>query len=137
MNRKILLFATLFLIFSVTPCFAAKNVPFRGNIETIGENYLTVDGKRVDFDEKTKFLRKFGGKSEITEFSVGDGVQVVGTSSAKLIRNFSIQKRKGVFMGTIKSLKTETAELILTTLKRGDQNVAPDKNTKYVDRKMG
>ncbi len=121
-----------------------KIAVFKGNIEAIGNNYLAVGGKKVNFDSKTKLFRKFGGKSEISEFSVGDGVQVVGlwTSDAKvevnarLIRNFSIQKRYGVFIGTVKSLKPETAELVLTTLRRGDQEVAPDKNTKYVDRAM-
>ena len=119
-----------------------KITVFKGNVEAIGSNYLTVGGKRVNFDSKTKFFRKFGGKAEVLEFSIGDGVQVVGlwTSEAKaevnarLIRNFSIQKRYGVFIGTIKSLKPETGELVLTTLRRGNQEVMPDKNTKYVDR---
>lgn len=145
MNRKILLIIPVFFIFAVTPVFAlverAKPVmvkidKFRGNVEAIGTDYLTVDGKKVEFDDKTRFLRKFGGKSDISEFSVGDGVQVVGTASAKLIRNFSVQKQHAVFIGTIKSLKPETAELVLATQKRGDQNVAPDKNTKYVNIKM-
>ena len=55
------------------------------------------------------------------------------TSEAKLVK---IQKHRRVFIGIIKSLRPETAELVLTTQKRGDQSVAPDKNTKYVNIKM-
>lgn len=138
MNRKFIIcvIAITFITFINANPVVAKVEKLRGNVESIATDYLTVDGKRVEFDKKTKFFRKFGGKSDRSEISVGDDVQVVGTASAKLIRNFSVQKRHAVFIGTIKSLNPKTATLVLTTSHRGDQNVMPTKDTKYVTRKM-
>lgn len=123
---------------------AAKYAQLKGNIEAIDATYFTVDGKKVNFDAKTKLLRKFGGKSGTGEFFVGDEVQVIGTwttdikneINAVIIRDLSNQKHRVVFIGTVKSLKPETAEIVLTTARHGSQNVAPDKNTKYVQRDM-
>ncbi len=83
----------------------------------------------VKVTEKTNLLRKFGGKSSLAEFSVGDILSVRGkwTNEAKtilearVIRNLSIQKRKGTFWGTIKSKADNT--FVLASANRGDQTV--------------
>ena len=55
----------------------------------------------MNITEKTQLRRHFGGKSSLSESSVGDEVNVIGrytdetksTIEAALIRNKSIQKR--------------------------------------------
>ena len=78
-----------------------------GKITEIGGNYIRVsdneDGKtyQVNITEKTQLRRHFGGKSSLSEFSLGDEVNVIGRYTDKtksiieavLIRNKSIQKR--------------------------------------------
>ncbi|MEK7565782.1 MAG: DUF5666 domain-containing protein, partial [Patescibacteria group bacterium] len=97
----------------------------------VSASSIVVDGKTVNISPNTKLLRKFGAKSTLTEFSVGDNVMVVGSSaSASLVRNFSIQKRHGVFFGEIISLEP----LIIKTLHRGNQTITLSSSTKYVNR---
>lgn len=96
----------------------------------------------VKVTEKTLLLRKFGGKSDLAEFSVGDIVSVRGkwtdetktTLEARVIRNLSIQKRKGTFWGTIKSKETDGKTFVLTSVNKGDQTVITGEGTKIVDR---
>jgi len=105
---------------------------------------VNMDGKdyNVLTDDKTKFRRRFWGKSELSEFSVNDLVNVIGRWNneerteikAVLIRNLSIQKRWGVFIGTVKSVSENG--FVLTSLKRGDETVVVDSSTKLVNRKM-
>lgn len=91
---------------------------------------------------KTVLLRKFGGKSDLTEFSVGDILSVRGkwTDEAKtilearVIRDLSIQKRKGTFWGTIKSKGDNL--FVLSSANRGDQTVYLAGDTKIVNRKQ-
>jgi hypothetical protein len=89
------------------------------------------DGKEytILFDSSTQWRRKFWGKSDVGELSVGDELNVYGkwtneemtSIQAKLIRNISIQKRHGVFFGSISSL--QSSGFIMATLKRGNQTV--------------
>jgi len=80
-------------------------------------------------DGATQWRRKFWGKSDIGELSVGDVLNVYGkwtneemtSIQAKLIRNISIQKRHGVFFGSISSI--QSTGFIMATLKRGNQTV--------------
>ena len=96
----------------------------------------------VKVTEKTVLLRKFGGKSDLGEFSVGDIISVRGkwvdetktTLEARVIRNVSIQKRKGTFWGTIKSKETDGKTFVLSSVNRGEQTVITDANTKFIDR---
>ncbi|HCM38134.1 MAG: hypothetical protein UV61_C0005G0004 [Candidatus Gottesmanbacteria bacterium GW2011_GWB1_43_11] len=106
---------------------------------------LTVskDGKTytINTDADTKFRRKFWGKSDLAEFTVGDKLNVIGkweddaktTVDATLVRNLSIQKRHGVFFGEIKS-KTDIG-FTLESIKRGMQTVTVSDTTKYINRK--
>lgn len=108
---------------------------------------LTVekDGKSytVLFDDKTQFRRRFWGKSELAEFSIGNIVNVVGrwtddsktTINAKVLRNISIQKRFGVFFGEVKSLLSSGWVMSTKSENRADQTVTVSSSTTLKNRK--
>ncbi len=110
----------------------------------INSNVLTVtkDGKTytVTTDANTKFRRHFWGKSSLTEIKVNDKLNIWGTWTddtqtsirAKLIRDLSVQKRQGVFLGKIISLGTNS--FVFQTNNRGDLTVTVSQNTKYSKR---
>lgn len=114
-----------------------------GQVTAINGSTLTVtkDGKTftVNTDSNTKFRRHFWGVSSFAEISVGDRVNVWGrftddaktTILAMMIRDVSIMKRKGTFIGRVRS-KSDTSFVIET--KRGKQTVMFDSNTKFVMR---
>lgn len=97
---------------------------------------ITVDNDetsvKVDITANTHFRRKFWGKSTLAEIVVGDSVDVVGRwvnegkteIKSVLIRDLSIQKRFGVFFGTIKTI-TGTG-FVMTTIQIGDEVVTLD-----------
>lgn len=106
---------------------------------------LTVDNNgtsvKVNISDKTQLRRKFWGKSNISEFSVNDMVNVIGkwtddtktTVDARMIRNLSIQKRFGVFFGEIKSITGDT--FVMTTIRRDDETVTIG-SAKLINRKQ-
>ena len=109
---------------------------------------LTVSGKdgktyTVKFDAQTQWRRKFWGKSDVAETSVGDELNIHGKWNnddeteiqAKLIRNISVQKRNGVFFGEVKTLSS--SGWVMKTSKRGDQTVTIGGSTRLIDRKEG
>jgi len=99
----------------------------------VGSNNFSLNGDdgtfQVNINDKTKFLRKFGGKSSLGEYSVGDEVIVFGKFTddtkliidAKTVKNNSIQKRFGAFFGkiTVKNIDN----FIMETAERGTQTV--------------
>lgn len=101
------------------------------------------DGKQysVNVDANTQLRRRFGGKATLAEFAVGDTLNVIGkwaddgktTVEAKLVRDESIQKRFGVFVGEITSLTTDG--WVMNTVHRSSQTVAISSDTKLVNRK--
>jgi hypothetical protein len=105
---------------------------------------ITIDNGgtsvKVDVASNTHFRRKFWGGSDINEISIGDSVDIIGrwTSEDKteikavLIRDLSIQKRQGVFFGTVKSM-TDTG-FVMTTIQRGTETVDIT-GAKLIDRK--
>jgi hypothetical protein len=111
------------------------NARLSGKITEIGGNYIKVsdnkDGKtyQVNITEKTQLRRHFWGKSSLSEFSVGDEVNVIGrytnetksTIEAVLIRNKSIQKRWGAFFGEVTAKNSDN--FIIKTINRGDLTV--------------
>jgi hypothetical protein len=105
---------------------------------TVNDNGTSI---KVDVQTNTHFRRKFWGASNLNEISVGDSVTVIGrwTSESKteikavLIRDLSIQKRNGVFFGTVKTI-TDTG-FVMTTIQRGDETVTLDSTSKLVNRK--
>jgi cell division protein FtsB len=117
----------------------------QATITAINGSVLTVikDGKSftVNTSSVTKFRRHFWGKSNMSEMSVGNIVNVWGkwtndtqtVLDAKLIRNMSIMKRYGVFFGKVKS-KTDTS-FVIESLNRGNQTVFFTSTTKFIDRK--
>lgn len=122
------------------------NARITGSITAMGDQSLTVsgnDGKtyEVFITEKTKIKRRYWGNSEIDEFSVGNQVNIVGKwkndeqtqIDAILVRNASIQKRHGVFIGTISS--KGDSSFVVDPIKRENQTVFFDSNTKLVNRK--
>lgn len=112
-----------------------------------GASSLTVskDGRDyvVVIDSKTVLRRKFGGKSVLGEMREGDSVHVLGkwtdegktTIQAKFVRDISIQKRHGVFVGRILSLSDDSLVMSTVSDKRDDQTVMFSDSTKFVDRK--
>jgi hypothetical protein len=123
------------------------NARITGKINEIGENHIKVsdnrDGKiyQVNMTEKTQLRRRFWGKSSLSEFSVGDEVNVIGrftdetktTIDAVLIRNLSIQRRWGVFFGEV--LSKEGSVLTIKTIGRGELKVYLTNSTKLVNRR--
>lgn len=104
-------------------------------VEKDGKSYI------VQTDGKTQFRRHFWGKSSFDEISVGDRVNVYGkftddaqtTILARLIRDVSITKRFGAFVGTVADLTGST--FTLNSVARGAQKVTLDGSTKCVNRK--
>jgi len=111
------------------------NARLTGKITEIGGNYIKVfDNKngitfQVNITEKTQLLRHFWGKSSLSEFSVGDEVNVIGrytdetksTIEAVLIRNKSIQKRWGAFFGEVTAKNSDN--FVIKTINRGELTV--------------
>jgi len=116
-----------------------------GEVKSKDGSNLTVekDGKiyTVQTDGNTQFRRHFWGKSSLAEIAVGDKVNVWGkyvdegktTILAKLIRDVSIMKRFGAFIGTVADLSGST--FTLNTVARGAQKVTLNESTKCVNRK--
>lgn len=114
------------------------------SVTAISGTILTVtkDGKpyTINTDTKTQFRRRFWGKGTLSEISVGDEVNIWGkwtdegktTIAARLVRDLSIQKRQGVFIGQIQG-KTDSG-FTLQTINRGTQTVTVDAKTKYYNR---
>ncbi len=101
------------------------------------------DGKQytVKTDAKTQLRRRFWGKIQsVSEFTPGDRLTVIGqwtddaktTVLARLIRNTSIQKRTGVFIGTVES-KTD-GSLVVATINRGTLTVSGFASAKIINR---
>ncbi|MFA6428790.1 MAG: DUF5666 domain-containing protein [Candidatus Buchananbacteria bacterium] len=90
----------------------------------------------VNLTANTNLIRKFGGKSNLAEFGIGDQVQVTGildndtTITAKSVRDVSIQKRWGNFTGAIESLDSSTQTFSLQPVKRDLQTVKTTLDTK-------
>lgn len=106
---------------------------------------VTKEGKTytVATDSKTQFRRNFWGKSSLNEMQVGDLVNVHGrwtdeaqtTIQAVLVRDMSIQKRFGVFFGTITA--TSSSGWTMDTIGRGSQTVTVSSETRFVNRRGG
>jgi hypothetical protein len=121
----------------------------RGELENVkvtakDATSITVDNRgtsvKVDVDANTHFRRKFWGKSSLAEISLNDSVDVIGRwmnegkteIKAVVIRDLSIQKRFGVFFGTVKTI-TDTG-FVMTTVQRGEETVTLD-SAKLINRK--
>lgn len=116
-----------------------------GTVTAKDGSNLTVekDGKKytVQTDGNTQFRRHFWGNSSLSEIAIGDKVNIYGkftddqetTILARLIRDVSIMKRFGAFIGSVGDL-SGTA-FTLNTVARGAQKVTLNDSTKCVNRK--
>ncbi len=145
---KKLLFSFAVIVFAITlaPSLALAVAPttlvarFTGSLASVGTNSLTINGVTVNISTTTVLLRRFGAKATLAEMSPGDQVMVTGlytdanktAVSAKVVRDLSIQKRRGTFVGTVQTLTT--TGFTLQTLNRGIQTVTVAATTKYFDR---
>ncbi|MFZ5845611.1 MAG: DUF5666 domain-containing protein, partial [Patescibacteria group bacterium] len=92
----------------------------------------------------TRFMRRFWGQADLAEIDVGDRVHVFGfwqdesqtTIQACLIRDLSIQKLPGVFVGKVLSL-TSTGWEMDPVGDRPNQTVTVTSATKFVNRRNG
>jgi hypothetical protein len=117
-----------------------------GTVTIISTSALTINNNgistQIDISSKTHFARKFWGGSNLNEISVGDNLEVVGrwTSDAKTeiaavtVRDLSIQKRFGVFFGTVKSFTD--GGFVMATIHRDDEMVIFG-TAKITDKKGG
>ena len=108
---------------------------------TSGKTYTVITGK---FDKcTTKFVRKFGGKSDLSEYTGGDTINVVGfftddtktTIQACVIRDISIQKRHAEFNGNILSITASGFTMSTVSEKKQDQTVTISDTTKIINRR--
>ena len=118
-----------------------------GTLTAKTDTTLTIekDGKSytVNLDSKTQLRRRFWGKAELSEFNVGNIVNVIGlwtddthtAINAKLVRNISIQRRFGVFFGEVKSLLSGGWVMSTKSENRADQTVTVTSSTKFENRK--
>jgi len=117
-----------------------------GTIKTIGTDIMTVitdDDKTYDVyvTDKTILRRRFWGKASWDEFVIGNKVNVIGKwkdetktqIDAHLIRNISIQKRNGVFFGSVTTKNSDN--FVMKAEKKGDQSVYFSDTTKFENRK--
>lgn len=116
-----------------------------GEVTVNSGSSLTVvkDGKtyNINVTANTIFKRHFWGNSSMSEIAVGDKVNIWGkytddtktTIEARMIRDTSIMKRFGTFIGTIKAIDGST--YTLETTQRGTQMVTISSDTKLVNRK--
>ncbi|MDO8608942.1 MAG: DUF5666 domain-containing protein [bacterium] len=111
-----------------------------GNTVTVTLNTKTYT---VNTDLNTRFIRHFWGKSSLSEISIGDKLNIWGKYTddlqtiiqAKLIRNMSVMKRFGVFVGMVSNFNNTNFTFTFATVQRGNQNVTFASTTKCVNRK--
>lgn len=104
---------------------------------------VTVNGKTYTIltDSNTRFGRKFWGKGSLSDISVNDRINVIGTWTdssqtsiqATLVRDLSVQKRRGVFFGEVTSLTSNG--FVMKTIQRGNQTITITGSTKLINRK--
>ncbi len=120
-----------------------------GVITAVNGSTLTVskDGTNytVLIDAKTKCVRHFWGKCSVSELSVNDKVNVWGTIvpstnstntttiQAKLIRDLSIMKRFGAFIGDVTAKSSDS--FTIQSKARGTQTIFFISSTKWMNRK--
>ena len=110
-------------------------------VEKDGKSYTVLTGT---FDKcSTTLRRRFWGSSTLSEFTIGDSINVAGkftdesktTIEACVVRDVSIQKRFGVFVGEVTSLTSNGWVMTTVSEKRANQTVTITSATKYTNRK--
>jgi hypothetical protein len=119
----------------------------KGTITAINDTSLTVTSggntTTVTTSPQTVLRRRWGGIATLNEYAVNNIVDVRGTFTdaakttiaATNIRNHSILKRKGAFIGNVVTVDEGT--IVVRTKNRGDLVVTFDSSViKYVNRKQ-
>ncbi|MCL5090763.1 MAG: hypothetical protein M1514_02000 [Patescibacteria group bacterium] len=108
-------------------------IPAEVKVKTNGQEII------LKITDETEILRKFGGKSSLSELKAGHQVTARGTwvekgvtLETKVLRDLSIEKRKGTFWGKVKSIDNTQKSLVLDT-GRGLMTVFVNEATKIVD----
>ncbi len=126
--------------------FFSRKAIIKGKVIAKSGNVLTVDKDGISYtvnvDANTKIRRRFYGKATLDDILVGHEVNVFGkwtddtqkTIQATLIRDISIQKRFGVFVGQVTAISGN--DITLATVSRGTQKVTVSASTKLVSRNM-
>lgn len=116
-----------------------------GEINAIATNSMTVihgdKSVTVYVGSDTKLVRKFGGTATLSEFAVGNKVQVAGNwtdesksaISATTIRDVSIQKLRGMFVGKV--LTKGDTSFTIEPLSRKTQTAMLSTAVKYSNRR--
>ena len=87
----------------------------------------------------TQFLRLYGGASGLSEMAVGDFISFQGmldtnasspTVTATAVKDWSIQKTRATFNGTVQSANSADGSFVLTTENRGNITVKTTSTTK-------
>lgn len=127
----------------------------RGNVLVRGAKVTAISGNTISAstawggasmawnvvtDGNTQFIRRAGGKSSISEISVGDFVSFQGalqtsvtspfTVQAKIVRDWSIQKQNATFSGTVQSVDSVSQSFVLSSENRGNVTVFVSTSTK-------
>lgn len=117
-----------------------------GTVTAVNGATFTVETDEETFtvttDDKTRCQRHFWGKCTLSEIAVNNKVNVWGrftndtktTMKAHLIRNLSIMKRHGTFLGDVISKDGNT--IVIKSKEREEQTVTVISTTKYVMRNM-
>jgi hypothetical protein len=127
--------------------FNARATLNNAKITGKGDGFLTVEKDSVTYtiniNEKSRLRRRFFGDAKFDEMSVGNVVSIFGkwtdethkTIQAEMIRNMSIQKRFGVFVGDVTAVNGN--DITIKSVHRDLQKATVAATTKIVDRKEG
>lgn len=123
---------------------SGKLTAINGTILTVAKDDQSYAVNTGTFDQcATKIVRRFGGKSAISELSIGDILNITGfwvddaktAINACSVRDRSIQIRFAVLVGEVTSLNDSGWTMSLVGQNRPDQTILVSGNTKYVDRR--
>lgn len=117
----------------------AKITAISGSVLTVAQTWGSlVSTWVVNIDTSTELIRRYGGASAISEFTVGDYIAVKGmldttkstpTITAKIIRDYSIQRENATLAGTVASVDTSAQSFVLITPNRGNQTIFVSSST--------
>ncbi len=121
-----------------------KTVLREATVASISGTALTVskDGQNYEIDTNgAKIKRKYNARASFGEIRAGDVLTIKGRYTtefqirAREIKDLSIQRWKGTFVGTVSSIDSANNKFVLASNKRGSQTVEVSSNTKFVYRK--
>lgn len=150
MGEKVLALLFVLGMLAIQPTLAAEKVALqikidKGSLVDKKASELAISKDNtvylVTTDENTQLRRRFWGKATLEEMAPGDLVNVVGrwtdntktAIQARLVRDLSIQKRYGIFFGTVTAVSGNTWTINLVV--REPQTVTVSSTTKITDRK--